>query len=142
MLFLASDHAGFELKQHLLAQVAGFFKGTYKDLGAFNAERSDYPFYGALVAQSMRGRAKSWGILVCGSGQGMAICANRFSHMRAALCLSEEQAELARAHNDANALCLGSRFLQKPQAIKICQVFFSTPFAHGRHQKRVRALAL
>jgi len=137
-IFIASDHAGLEMKKHLLSRFPGL---PFKDLGTHNGDSVDYPDYAAAVCREMEGRLKdSCGILVCGSGQGMNMRANRFPFIRSALCWNEEVAQLAREHNDANVLCLGGRLISFPQAEKILDVFLNTPFAGGRHQKRVDKL--
>lgn len=137
-IFIASDHAGLEMKKHLLMRFPGF---PFKDLGTHNGDSVDYPDYAAKLCLEMEGRlSDSVGILVCGSGQGMNIRANRYPFIRSALCWNEEVAQLAREHNDANVLCLGGRLISFPQAEKILDVFLHTPFAGGRHQKRVDKL--
>lgn len=137
-IFIASDHAGLEMKRHLISR---FPHLPFKDLGTFNGDSVDYPDYAAALCRELEGRlTDSCGILVCGSGQGMNIRANRFPFIRSALCWSEEVAALAREHNDANVLCLGGRLVSFPVAEKILEVFLKTPFAGGRHQKRVDKL--
>lgn len=137
-IFIASDHAGLDLKRHLLNRYPHL---PFKDLGTMNGDSVDYPDYADRVCRELEGRvADACGILICGSGQGMAIRANRFKWIRAALCWSEEVAALAREHNDANVLCLGGRLLTFPMAEKIFDTFLSTPFAGGRHQGRVDKL--
>ena len=137
-IFIASDHAGLEMKRHLLAR---FPHLPWKDLGPFNADSVDYPDYAAKLCKELEGKTEdSVGVLVCGSGQGMAIRANRFPFIRAALCWNEEIAMLSRQHNDANVLCLAGRHTVFPLAEKILDVFLKTPFEGGRHQKRVDKL--
>lgn len=137
-IFIACDHAGLEMKKHLLSRFPGL---PFKDLGTHNGDSVDYPDYAAKLCRELEGHLKdSVGILVCGSGQGMNIRANRFSFIRSALCWNEEVAQLAREHNNANVLCLGGRLVSFPQAEKIVDTFLKTSFAGGRHQQRVDKL--
>ena len=137
-IFIGCDHAGLEMKRHLIAR---FLHLPFKDLGTNNGDSVDYPDYATKVCHEMEGQlGDSCGILVCGSGQGMNIRANRFPFIRSALCWTEEVAQLAREHNDANVLCLGGRLISFPQAERILETFLRTPFAGGRHQARVDKL--
>jgi ribose 5-phosphate isomerase B len=137
---VGADHAGFELKADLAGELARLGFGVL-DLGASGPESVDYPDFAAAVVAAMKdGRAK-WGLLVCGSGIGMSIAANRHTGIRAALCHDEQTARLARQHNDANVLVLGSRLIDREQARRCVAVFFSTPFEAGRHARRVAKLA-
>jgi ribose 5-phosphate isomerase B len=135
-LWVASDHAGFELKQKLLAAHPEL---TWKDLGPFDDSRVDYPDFAQKLCDSIKG-ADDRGVLICGSGQGMAIKANRSIHIRAALCWNEEVAQLARAHNDANVLCLGARVMTPLECNHILKAFLTTEFEGGRHQARLDKL--
>ena len=138
-LILAADHGGFELKEKLKA-VLDRLGVTYRDAGTHSAEAVDYPDYARVVAQAVsRGEALR-GLLVCGSGQGMAMAANRFRGVRAALPFDEQTARLSREHNDANVLALGGRVLDHDQAARILEVWLATPFAGGRHVARVRKI--
>lgn len=136
---LAADHAGFELKQALVEHLKA--KGfTPLDLGTDSDKSVDYPDKaGELTAALIRGEAQM-GILLCGSGIGMCMAANRVPGIRAALAPTEEHALLARAHNNANVLCLGSRLTPQQLALRITDVFLSTPFEGGRHQTRIDKL--
>lgn len=138
-ILIASDHAGFELKQSLLKSNLSAIE--FQDLGPMNSESVDYPDYANKVASLVNQNPnETLGILICGSGQGMCMRANKFPNVRAALCFTENQAELARLHNDANLLCLGSRVTDLQISILIIKKFFSTPFEGGRHQNRVNKL--
>lgn len=137
-IFLASDHAGLELK-NLIKKT--FPKFEIEDVGTFNEDSVDYPDFADLVAQKLFHHPTYFGILVCGSGQGMAMRANRYPHIRAALCWSEETAKLAREHNNANVLCLGGRIIEAKAAFDIIKIFLQTPFEGGRHEKRVGKLS-
>lgn len=135
-LFIASDHAGFELKAHLLT-----LNKNWVDLGPANADRVDYPDFAQNLCQQLLLEEKnSFGILICGSGQGMAMAANRFKGIRAALVWSEESARLARAHNDANVICLGARLIEPALAVNLLETFLKTPFEGGRHSGRIAKL--
>ena len=138
---IGADHAGFELKAALSAVVEnmGF---RVLDLGTDNGESVDYPDFADAVAQSLSAGEARYGILVCGSGIGMSIRANRHEGIRAALCHNQESAQLARKHNDANVLVLGARLTDEEVAKKCVETFFSTDFDGGeRHVRRVGKLA-
>lgn len=137
-VFIASDHAGFEMKNHLIGRFPFI---PWKDLGTQSTQSVDYPDFAAKLAEEMKPLGEeALGILVCGSGQGMAIKANRHPWIRAALCWNEDIAELSRQHNNANVLCLAGRHTAFPIAEKILQKFLYTPFEGGRHQQRVNKL--
>lgn len=133
---IAADHAGFELKEQLRAELG---KLGYEplDLGTNSTESTDYPDYAHLVASRVeRGEAER-GILLCGTGLGMAVAANRHQRVRAAVAWNPEVARLSRAHNDANVLVLPARFVTAPQAVEIMKAWLETPFEAGRHSRRV-----
>ena len=144
-IFIGSDHAGFELKQRLvgfLSEKDHFnFSIEIKDFGTNDANSVDYPDYANLVSQEIKKHPSSYGILVCGSGQGMCMRANKFEHIRAALVYNSEIAKLSREHNDANIICLGSRFASLAQAQDWIKLFLTTPFAGGRHAARVAKIS-
>jgi ribose 5-phosphate isomerase B len=135
-LLIAADHAGFELKESLKKSLDQ--RGLpYRDLGTSSAESVDYPDFAHRLADAIgRGEAER-GLLVCGSGQGMAMAANRHHGVRAALAHDEESARLSREHNDANVLSLGARLTSPEKAERILDIFLETPFAGGRHERRV-----
>ena len=133
---MASDHGGFELKEKLKA-VLDRLGVAYRDAGTHSAEAVDYPDYARVVAQAVSRGEVDRGLLVCGSGQGMAMVANRFRGVRAALPFDEETARLSREHNDANVLALGGRVMDHDRAARILEVWLATPFAGGRHAARV-----
>lgn len=138
-IFIACDHAGLELKLHLIGRFPFL---PWKDLGTFTPESVDFPDYAQNLSNSMKDRLDdSMGVLICGSGQGMAMKANRNSFIRAALCWSEEVAKATREHNDANVLCMGARFIAPELAERILNVFLKTPFEGGRHIRRVEKLS-
>lgn len=136
-MYIAADHAGFELKTHLLKK---FPELKMEDLGTMNPDRVDYPDFADRVAVKIQSNPNAIGVLICGSGQGMAIRANRFSKVRAALCWNEEVAALSRQHNNANILCLGARFSTPALAESILKSFLNAEFEGGRHQARVDKL--
>lgn len=136
---LASDHAGFTLKQAVFAdlQAAGH---AVQDFGVHTQDRADYPDYAKPVAMAIGNGKADCGILICGSGQGMVMAANRFPHIRAALCRDVDDAELARLHNDANVLCFGERKTSIADAKAMIYKFLLTEFEGGRHVGRVQKL--
>jgi ribose 5-phosphate isomerase B len=135
-LLIAADHAGYELKETLKRSLDR--RGiAYRDLGTTSTDSVDYPDFAHRLADAIsRGEAER-GLLVCGSGQGMAMAANRHHGVRAAMALDEESARLSREHNDANVLSLGARLTAPDHAERILDVFLATPFAGGRHERRV-----
>jgi ribose 5-phosphate isomerase B len=134
-LFIASDHAGFTLKQDLLAHLAGK-AWDIRDLGPDSDAGVDYPDYARSLCAEVLATA-AFGILICGTGIGMSIAANRYKGIRAALCTHEFQAEAARRHNDANILCLAARLTAPPLARALVDAFLAAPFEGGRHQRRI-----
>lgn len=133
-IFIASDHAGFSLKKFLIAELTelGF---EPVDLGCNSAEKSvDYPDFAHKLGAKLK---NEFGILVCGSGIGISIAANRHKHVRAALCHNAKVAKLARLHNDANVLCLGARVVKEKSALAIVKAFLSSKFEGERHERRV-----
>lgn len=138
-LYIASDHAGFELKRFLIKELSQ--NCLVSDLGCDSPGSSfDYPDLAQSLCLKIAG-SLDVGILICGSGIGMSIAANRNKNIRAALCFNEELAKLARQHNNANVICLGSRFISKDQALKIVNSFLASKFEAGRHETRVQKLS-
>jgi ribose 5-phosphate isomerase B len=135
-LALGSDHRGFELKNRILAalETGGH---TVTDFGPGSAESVDYPDFAVSVAEAVAAGGCDLGILICGSGIGMSITANKVRGIRAALCCNPELALRARRHNDANVLCLGADFMDSEQAIGIVSNFVDAAFDGGRHQRRL-----
>lgn len=137
---LGADHAGYQLKENLKAYLQG--RGhAVDDCGTASAASCDYPDFAREVAARVASGAAERGILICGTGIGMAIAANKTPGVRAAKVNSEYEAQLSRQHNDANVLTLGARILGEEQAKKIVDVWLATPFAGGRHQRRVDKIA-
>ena len=137
---VGADHAGFELKA-ILADELGRAGYGVLDLGTSGPGSVDYPDYAAAVVGAMRDGRAGWGVLVCGSGIGMSIAANRHPGIRAALCQTPELARLARQHNDANVLVLGARMIDPDTARACLAAFLATAFEAGRHTRRVAKLA-
>ena len=138
-IHLGSDHAGFELKQELKNYLAE--KGHHVvDHGCYTDERADYPDFAHKVAVAVLNDKDSLGILFCGSANGVAMAANRHKHIRAAVCWETEIAHLSRSHNDANVICLPTRFVAVELAKEMVDEFLKTPFEGGRHQRRVEKI--
>lgn len=138
-LAIGSDHAGYEAK---LALTAYLDRLGYEviDAGCHSPESCDYPDYAKLVCDAIVNEDAELGILICGTGIGMSITANKVSGMRAALCMNEDYARLAREHNNANILCMGARFQTNAIREKITEIFLTTPFAGGRHSQRIEKI--
>lgn len=139
IVYIASDHAGFELKNKITNY---YLNVEWIDLGCFNTDRVDYPDYAKKLSLELLEKPEAVGILICGSGQGMAMTANKFEHIRAALCWDIESAKLSRAHNNANILCLGERLIDNEYAIQIVKAFLDTDFESGRHEERVKKIKI
>lgn len=136
---VGSDHAGFELKQKLVARLAAMGYDV-QDVGTDSPESTDYADYAHPVATRVENGTAERGLLLCGTGLGMSYAANRHPHVRAAVAWTPEIAELARRHNDANILVLPARFLSEHDADQILQTFLATPFEGGRHERRVEKI--
>lgn len=134
---IAADHGGFELKEQLKKQLTGI---TLTDLGTYSADSVDYPDYGADLARKVAAGEFDRGILVCGSGIGISIAANKIKGIRAALCHNVYTAEMARRHNDANIIAMGGRVVDETTAVEMTRVFLGTDFEGGRHARRVEKL--
>ena len=132
-VYIASDHAGFELKQEILKAN----KDLLVNLGTDNPESVDYPNFALTLINNMKKDEDSKGILICGTGNGMAIAANRHKNIRAGLVFNVEITKLIRQHNNANILVLPGRFIDIQEALKCVDIFLSTEFEKGRHQKRI-----
>jgi ribose 5-phosphate isomerase B len=138
-IFISSDHAGYKLKELIKLQL-NKKKFKYTDLGPKNDNRVDYPDYAHKVAKKVKTNKGYLGILVCGSGIGMNIVANRHKNIRAAQCFNLKSTKLSRLHNDANIITLGSRLLTKKNALNCVSVFLNTKFEGGRHTKRIKKI--
>jgi ribose 5-phosphate isomerase B len=133
---LAADHAGFEEKEKI-KKTLNELGIAFDDLGTNSAESVDYPDFARKVAEGVSSGEYDQGLLVCGSGTGMAMAANKFKGVRAAVAWSEDIARLAREHNDANVLSLPARFISEEESAKVVKAFFETDFEGGRHGRRV-----
>ena len=138
-IFISSDHAGFKLKESIKMYLSKK-RLTFQDLGPINDDKVDYPDYAHKVAKKVKISKNNVGILVCGSGTGMNIAANKHKNIRAAQCFNLKSTKLSRLHNDANIITLGSRVLSKNNALKFISVFLNTKFEGGRHSKRIRKI--
>ncbi|MDC0618524.1 ribose 5-phosphate isomerase B [Candidatus Pelagibacter sp.] len=138
-IFISSDHAGFKLKE-LIKNYLDKKNIMIVDLGPFNDSRVDYPDFAHKVAKKVKISNKHVGILVCGSGMGMNIAANRHKNIRAAQCYNSRSTKLSRLHNNANIITLGSRLLTKKNALNCVSIFLNTKFEGGRHAKRIKKI--
>ena len=138
-IYISSDHAGFKLKETIKLYLE---KKDYKfiDLGPSDESRVDYPDYAHKLAKKVKINKNHFGILICGSGMGMNITANRHKNIRAAQCFNLKSTKLSRLHNDANIITLGSRLLKKKNVLNFVNVFLNTKFEGGRHTKRIRKI--
>ena len=136
---IASDHAGLSLKRELVEALKA--RGhECRDFGAHSGDSVDYPDFASEVAKAVRGGDVDRGVLVCGTGIGMSIVANKYRGVRAALCTTEFEARMARAHNDANVLCVGERVVGIGLGRAILEAFIDQSFEGGRHEKRVKKI--
>ena len=138
-IFISSDHAGFTLKESIkiFLKKKGY---KYSDLGPSNDSRVDYPDFAHKVAKKVKTNKNNVGILVCGSGMGMNITANRHKNIRAAQCFNLKSTKLSRLHNDANIITLGSRLLKNKTIMQLISIFLITKFEGGRHKKRINKI--
>lgn len=139
-VLIASDHAGYELKEALKEAFANDFE--WVDYGTFSTESVDYPDFAHKVATDVANGSYQYGVLICGTGNGMAMTANKHAGIRAGLCWSKEIAALVRQHNNANILVMPARFIPFETASEIVKTFFSTDFEGGRHQRRIDKINL
>jgi ribose 5-phosphate isomerase B len=134
-IYIGSDHAGVDLKTLIKEHFEGRF--DFVDVGTFTSESVDYPDFAHQVAENVLANDASMGILICGTGNGMAITANKHAGIRAALCWAPEIAALAKQHNNANVIVLPARFISVEKAIETLNAFFDAQFEGGRHQRRI-----
>ena len=138
-IFIASDHAGFNLKQNVIKHFSKKLK--FVDLGTKNSKISvNYPDFANVLSKKVASHTKNIGILICGSGMGMVMSANKHKKIRAALCYSVKNSKLSRLHNNANIITLGARLIKKNIAFKCINAFLNTKFEGGRHAKRVKKI--
>jgi ribose 5-phosphate isomerase B len=138
-IFISSDHAGYNLKEQIKERFKN--KYTFQDMGTHNSQISvDYPNFAHKLCRKIGNSSKNIGILVCGSGMGMSMAANKHKNIRAAVCYSVKNTKLSRLHNNANIITLGSRLTKKNTAFKCIEVFMNTKFEGGRHKRRVKKI--
>ncbi len=138
---IGSDHGGFKLKEEVKKHLKKR-SIVFRDLGTFSEESVDYPDIAKKVAKAVASKKYRFGILVCGTGLGMAMAANKAAGIRAAVCHNVYTAKMSRAHNDANILSLGGRVLKRAAAMKIVDAFLKTPFEGGRHLRRIKKIEM
>ena len=138
-ILIASDHAGYKLKE-VVKKFLTKNKKIFLDLGTKNDKSVDYPNFAHLLSKKIKNKKNHFGILICGSGIGMSMAANRHKNIRAALCYNVKSAELCRKHNNANVITLGARLTKKNIALKCISVFLKTSFEGGRHNKRIKKI--
>ena len=138
-IFISSDHAGFSLKNYIFENLK---KKNHKiiNLGPFSDKAVDYPIFAKKLANKVSKNKSSFGILVCGSGTGMAIAANKVKNIRAAVCYNVKNTKLSRLHNNANIITVGSRLTSKNLAFKLVNIFLKTKFEGGRHLRRIKKI--
>lgn len=139
MIAIGCDHGGFALKQEVMRHLDELGL-AYKDFGTYSEESCDYPIYGEAVARAVAGGECERGILICGTGIGISISANKVKGIRAALCGDCYSAEMTRRHNDANMMAIGAGFTGKNMAERMVEVFLTTEFEGGRHERRVNKM--
>ena len=137
-IFIASDHAGYNLKNSIIKKFSNSLK--IRDLGPNDKDSVDYPDFAKKLSKKVASNKGSYGILICGSGMGMAISANKTKNVRAALCYSTKNTKLSRLHNNANIITLGERLINKNKAFGLIKIFLSTKFEGGRHLRRVKKI--
>ncbi len=138
-IFIASDHAGYKLKKEIIRKFSKKLK--FQDLGTNNSTKSsNYPYYAHKLCNNVKKNKLNIGILVCGSGMGMSIAANKHKNVRAALCYNQKSAQLSRSHNNANVITLGSRLTKKSVALECINTILKTKFESGRHTKRIKKI--
>ena len=139
MIAIGCDHGGYALKQEVMRHLDELGL-AYKDFGTYSEESCDYPIYGEAVARAVAGGECERGILICGTGIGISISANKVKGIRACCCSDSFSCEYTRRHNDANALCMGGRVVGPGLACQLVDLFLNTPFEGGRHEKRIAKL--
>ena len=137
---IGSDHAGFNYKEAIISFLDGK-NVSWKDFGTHSIDSVEYPDFAHPVATAVENKEAAFGILICGSANGVAITANKHQGIRAAICWGEELAELSRKHNNANIICIPARFVREDLVEKMLEIFIHTEFEGGRHQKRVSKIA-
>jgi ribose 5-phosphate isomerase B len=138
---IGSDHAGFSLKAYIIQNLS-FAGYHFKDFGTFSEESVDYPDFIHPVARAINDGIYKMGIIICGSGNGVSMVANKYPLVRSAICWSDEITRLSRLHNNANIIALPARFISPEEALNMVKIFFTTEFEDGRHERRVQKIPI
>ena len=137
-ILIGNDHAGYSLKLSIIKNLED--KYEFFDKGSYSDESVDYPDYASIIAKEIQSEKGDLGILICGTGNGVCMTANKFKGIRAVICWNEEIAKLAKQHNNANIICMPSRFIKVEEAIKIIESFILEKFEGGRHERRIKKI--
>ena len=137
-ILIGNDHAGYSLKLSIIKNLED--KYEFFDKGSYSNESVDYPDYASIIAKEIQSEKGDLGILICGTGNGVCMTANKFKGIRAVICWNEEIAKLAKKHNNANIICMPSRFIKEEEAIKIIESFILEKFEGGRHERRIKKI--
>ena len=137
-ILIGNDHAGYTLKLSIIKNLED--KYEFFDKGSYSDESVDYPDYASIIAKEIQSEKGDLGIIICGTGNGVCMTANKFKGIRAVICWNEEIAKLAKQHNNANIICLPSRFIKVEEAIKIIESFILEKFEGGRHERRIKKI--
>lgn len=137
-ILIGNDHAGYSLKLSIIKNLED--KYEFFDKGSYSDESVDYPDYASTIAKEIQSEKGDLGILICGTGNGVCMTANKFKRIRAVICWNEEIAKLAKQHNNANIICIPSRFIKVEEAMKIIESFILEKFEGGRHERRIKKI--
>ena len=137
-ILIGNDHAGYSLKLSIIKNLED--KYEFFDKGSYSNESVDYPDYASIIAKEIQSEKGDLGILICGTGNGVCMTANKFKGIRAVICWNEEIAKLAKKHNNANIICIPSRFIKVEEAVKIIESFILEKFEGGRHERRIKKI--
>lgn len=137
-ILIGNDHAGYSLKLSIIKNLED--KYEFFDKGSYSDESVDYPDYASIIAKEIQSEKGDLGILICGTGNGVCMTANKFKGIRAVICWNEEIAKLAKQHNNANIICMPSRFIKVEEAMKIIESFILEKFEGGRHERRIKKI--
>ena len=137
-ILIGNDHAGYSLKLSIIKNLED--KYEFFDKGSYSDESVDYPDYASIIAKEIQSKKGDLGILICGTGNGVCMTANKFKGIRAVICWNKEIAKLAKQHNNANIICIPSRFIKVEEAIKIIESFILEKFEGGRHERRIKKI--
>lgn len=137
-ILIGNDHAGYSLKLSIIKNLED--KYEFFDKGSYSDESVDYPDYASIIAKEIQSEKGDLGIIICGTGNGVCMTANKFKGIRAVICWNEEIAKLAKKHNNANIICIPSRFIKVEEAVKIIESFILEKFEGGRHERRIKKI--